>query len=224
MRPGWQVADFVRTATTTAITRRGRAQGSRLRLLSRRAEELPPGRPASQWPEAHRQIRQRHCARRASQRLRRASVARPGVDLRQLPTCTIVLRASGHHKINIASVQALKPGNRLSGLDHAAEASGSGLRDTNTRHRIDEASVKAEVEMTGFGWPAKPDPAPARATPIDRDADAMNHDRTDTSSIPSSRMPKRRSGPGGGSPRKAANVPVVSAVTTRRPSSSIDQG
>jgi predicted methyltransferase len=31
-----------------------------------------------------------------------------------------------------------------------AAAAGSGLRDTNTLHRIDEASVKSEVEAAGF--------------------------------------------------------------------------
>jgi predicted methyltransferase len=34
-------------------------------------------------------------------------------------------------------------------LDHAAEA-GSGLRDTNTLHRIDEDTVKQEVKAAGF--------------------------------------------------------------------------
>jgi predicted methyltransferase len=34
-------------------------------------------------------------------------------------------------------------------IDHAA-AAGSGLRDTNTLHRIVEASVKSEVEAAGF--------------------------------------------------------------------------
>ncbi len=52
-------------------------------------------------------------------------------------------------KINAAVFRALKPGGVYLVLDHAAEA-GSGLRDTNTRHRIDEASVKAEVEAAGF--------------------------------------------------------------------------
>ena len=34
-------------------------------------------------------------------------------------------------------------------LDHVAEA-GSGLRDTDTLHRIDPAEVKKEVEAAGF--------------------------------------------------------------------------
>ena len=52
-------------------------------------------------------------------------------------------------KINAAVFKALKPGGIYLILDHAAEK-GSGLRDTNTLHRIDEATVKAEVEAAGF--------------------------------------------------------------------------
>ena len=52
-------------------------------------------------------------------------------------------------KINAAVFKALKPGGIYLILDHAAQK-GSGLRDTNTRHRIDEAAVKAEVEAAGF--------------------------------------------------------------------------
>ena len=51
--------------------------------------------------------------------------------------------------LNKAIFDALKPGGVYFVLDHAAEA-GSGARDTNTLHRIDEASVKAEVEAAGF--------------------------------------------------------------------------
>lgn len=44
---------------------------------------------------------------------------------------------------------ALKPGGLYIVLDHSA-AAGSGLRDTNTLHRIDAATVKSEVEAAGF--------------------------------------------------------------------------
>jgi predicted methyltransferase len=44
---------------------------------------------------------------------------------------------------------ALKPGGHLIMIDHAAQA-GSGLRDTNTLHRIDEAVVLAELQSAGF--------------------------------------------------------------------------
>ena len=50
---------------------------------------------------------------------------------------------------NKAVFVALKPGGVYVVLDHAAEA-GSGLRDTETRHRIDPATVKAEVLAAGF--------------------------------------------------------------------------
>jgi predicted methyltransferase len=52
-------------------------------------------------------------------------------------------------KVNAAVFKALKPGGIYLVLDHAAPA-GSGLADTNTTHRIDEAVVKSEVEAAGF--------------------------------------------------------------------------
>jgi predicted methyltransferase len=51
--------------------------------------------------------------------------------------------------INHAIFAALKPGGIYFILDHAAEA-GSGTRDTNTTHRIDEEAVKQEVKAAGF--------------------------------------------------------------------------
>lgn len=51
--------------------------------------------------------------------------------------------------INKAVFAALKPGGLYIVLDHAA-AAGSGLRDTETLHRIDEATVKQEVLDAGF--------------------------------------------------------------------------
>jgi predicted methyltransferase len=44
---------------------------------------------------------------------------------------------------------ALKPGGIYLVLDHSAEQ-GSGFRDTNTLHRIDEEAVKKEVMQAGF--------------------------------------------------------------------------
>jgi predicted methyltransferase len=52
-------------------------------------------------------------------------------------------------KVNAAVFNALKPGGVYLIIDHAA-AAGSALRDADTLHRIDEASVKAEVEAAGF--------------------------------------------------------------------------
>jgi predicted methyltransferase len=51
--------------------------------------------------------------------------------------------------VNRAIFAALKPGGTYFVLDHAAEA-GSGSRDTNTLHRIDEETVKQEVTAAGF--------------------------------------------------------------------------
>jgi len=51
--------------------------------------------------------------------------------------------------INRAVFRALKPGGTYLIVDHAAEA-GSGLRDTETRHRIDPAQIRREVEAAGF--------------------------------------------------------------------------
>jgi predicted methyltransferase len=51
--------------------------------------------------------------------------------------------------LNKAVFDALKPGGIYFVLDHAAEA-GSGGRDTNTLHRIDEETVKQEVKAAGF--------------------------------------------------------------------------
>jgi len=51
--------------------------------------------------------------------------------------------------INKRVFDALKPGGIYLVLDHSAQA-GSAARDTNTLHRIDEDTVKQEVEAAGF--------------------------------------------------------------------------
>jgi predicted methyltransferase len=51
--------------------------------------------------------------------------------------------------LNKAIFAALRPGGIYFVLDHAAEA-GSGARDTNTLHRIDEETVKQELKAAGF--------------------------------------------------------------------------
>ncbi|MDB5453589.1 MAG: methyltransferase [Caulobacteraceae bacterium] len=52
-------------------------------------------------------------------------------------------------KFNKAVFAALKPGGVFVILDHAA-AAGSGLRDTDTIHRIDPARVKTDMTAAGF--------------------------------------------------------------------------
>jgi predicted methyltransferase len=51
--------------------------------------------------------------------------------------------------VNRQVFKALKPGGVYLIIDHSAEP-GSGLRDTETLHRIDAAAVKAEVTAAGF--------------------------------------------------------------------------
>jgi predicted methyltransferase len=51
--------------------------------------------------------------------------------------------------LNKAIFDALRPGGLYFVLDHAA-AAGSGARDTNTLHRIDEETVKQELKAVGF--------------------------------------------------------------------------
>jgi predicted methyltransferase len=58
---------------------------------------------------------------------------------------------------------ALKPGGVYVVIDHAAQP-GSGLRDTDTLHRIDEAALKAEVLAAGFKLDAE---SPILANPAD---------------------------------------------------------
>jgi predicted methyltransferase len=52
-------------------------------------------------------------------------------------------------QVNKAVYDALRPGGLYIVLDHAAEK-GSGVRDTDTLHRIDEDTVKKEVLAAGF--------------------------------------------------------------------------
>jgi predicted methyltransferase len=58
--------------------------------------------------------------------------------------------------LNKAVFAALKPGGTYIVIDHVAEA-GSGLRDTETLHRIDPALVKQQVEAAGFEFVGESD-------------------------------------------------------------------
>ena len=58
--------------------------------------------------------------------------------------------------LNAAVFAALKPGGLYVIVDHSAEA-GSGLRDTDTLHRIDEAIVKQQVLAAGFEYAGETD-------------------------------------------------------------------
>ena len=59
-------------------------------------------------------------------------------------------------KVNKSIFNSLKKGGVYIVLDHAAEA-GSGVRDTNTLHRIDPAIVKKEVLAAGFVFDGESD-------------------------------------------------------------------
>jgi len=63
-------------------------------------------------------------------------------DLHNIPSLDVAA-------VDKAIFAALKPGGILLVIDHSAPA-GSGVQDTNTLHRIDEAVVKTEVESAGF--------------------------------------------------------------------------
>lgn len=52
-------------------------------------------------------------------------------------------------KLNAAVLAVLKPGGLYGIVDHSA-AQGSGLRDVQTLHRIDEETVKQEITAAGF--------------------------------------------------------------------------
>ena len=58
--------------------------------------------------------------------------------------------------LNAAIFRALKPGGVFIVIDHAAEP-GSGLRDTETLHRIDPESIRSEVTAAGFVLEARSD-------------------------------------------------------------------
>jgi predicted methyltransferase len=58
--------------------------------------------------------------------------------------------------LNAAVFASLKPGGLYIIVDHSAEA-GSGLRDTDSLHRIDEASVKQQVLAAGFEYVGETD-------------------------------------------------------------------
>jgi predicted methyltransferase len=58
--------------------------------------------------------------------------------------------------LNRAVFAMLKPGGVYMVIDHAA-AAGRGMQDTETLHRIDPATVKAQVEAAGFRYEGKSD-------------------------------------------------------------------
>jgi len=59
-------------------------------------------------------------------------------------------------RLNKAFFNALRPGGVFLVIDHVADK-GSGLRDTETLHRIDPAVLQREIEAAGFVLEAQSD-------------------------------------------------------------------
>ena len=91
-----------------------------------------------------------------------SSDTQPATELRAAEPVDLVFTAQNYHDypdkfmgsvdpavLNKAVFAALKPGGTYLVIDHAA-AAGTGLRDTDTLHRIDPAAVKQEVTAAGF--------------------------------------------------------------------------
>lgn len=72
-------------------------------------------------------------------------------------------------KMNAAVFAALKPGGVYGIVDHSA-AKGSGLRDVQTIHRIDEDTVKKEILAAGFKLDAESDVLRNPSDPLDWNA------------------------------------------------------
>jgi predicted methyltransferase len=86
-------------------------------------------------------------------------------------------------KMNAAVFAALKPGGVYAIVDHSA-AAGSGIRDVQTLHRIDEDTVKQEITKAGFTVDAESDllrnasdPRDWNASPKDAGAKRGTSDR-----------------------------------------------
>lgn len=89
-------------------------------------------------------------------------LTQPGAALTAPEKVDLVFTAQNYHDypdkfmgnidpatLNRAVFAVLKPGGTYLVIDHAAQA-GSGMRDTDTLHRIDPAVVKAQVTAAGF--------------------------------------------------------------------------
>ena len=68
--------------------------------------------------------------------------------------------------LNRAVFQILKPGGTYFIIDHAAKA-GRGIADTDTLHRIEAATVKAQVEAAGFKFAGESKVLEYPADPLD---------------------------------------------------------
>ena len=71
-------------------------------------------------------------------------------------------------RLNAAVVAALKPGGVYVVADHAGRA-GTGISESGTLHRVEEALVRREVEAAGFRLAAAGDFLRNPADPRDRE-------------------------------------------------------
>ncbi len=150
VQPGWTVADFIPGSGyfsrifAKAVGPKGRVYAVYPTELA--ARHPPPANLAQPFPEDPNVT----------------GVATPVNDFATPKPLDLVWLSDNYHdlhdpffapadlaKINAAVFRALKPGGIYLIIDHAAEP-GSGLRDTDTLHRIDEQTVKAEVAAAGF--------------------------------------------------------------------------
>ncbi len=116
----------------------------------------------------------------------------PATELKAAESVDLVFTSQNYHDypdkfmgsldpalLNKAVFAALKPGGIYLIIDHAA-AAGSGMRDTESLHRIDPAIVKKQVEAAGFEFvgesPLLAEPADDKSRPI---FDEESRGRTD---------------------------------------------
>ena len=151
VRPGWRVADIVAGRFTKALSQ---AVGPTGKVYAVEPAEVV---------KAHPQVVDVMKALAAKAPNGNVELSTPPIDAPALPADldAVFIRQNYHDlhdkfmgpadvpAFNLAAYSVLKPGGVYVVLDHAA-APGSGLRDTDTLHRIDVAAVKQEVEAAGF--------------------------------------------------------------------------
>lgn len=153
LRPGQKVIDLIP----------GGAYWSRLFALT----VGPRGHVYGIWPQPYAAVARRNVvdygriAQQAPFRHMSGS-AQPIADLVTPEKVDLVFTAQNYHDyadafmgkvgpavLNRAAFNALRPGGIFLIIDHAAQ-SGSGMRDTDTLHRIDPAIVRRQVTAAGF--------------------------------------------------------------------------
>lgn len=149
VQPGWRVADIVPGRFTGALAR---AVGSAGKVYA-----VEPAEVVKVHPDVLTRLQA------LAAKTPNVEVSTPAIDAPALSAgLDAVFIRQNYHDLHDAFMgpanvgvfdrnvyAALRPGGVFIVLDHAA-AAGSGLRDTDTLHRIDPAAVKAEVTAAGF--------------------------------------------------------------------------